>query len=142
MNKYITLLIALFVLVGGGLVYQQFFVKEENKPVTTGAVREFSVVAKKDEWKFEPDFIEVNRGDKIILHVRNEDKYDHGIAIDAFGISQRIPANQDITIEFVATQQGEFPFYCSVPCGDGMVDGIKRGHLDQVGKIKVMPLTP
>ena len=42
-----------------------------------------------------------------------------------------------IKIEFVVTQEGDFPYYCSVPCGDGIVDGKKRGHFDMTGKIHV-----
>lgn len=137
MNKYFWLIILGVLIVGGGIVYRVFFLSEENKPVTTGEVKEFTIVAKKDTWSFIPETIEINRGDKIIMTVVNEDEYDHGIAIDAFGVSQRMPALATIKIEFVATQAGDFPFYCSVPCGEGIVDGKKRTHFDMIGKIKV-----
>ena len=137
MNKYFWLIIIGVLIIGGGVVYRVFFLSEAAKPVTTGEVKEFTVVAKKDTWSFIPETIEVNRGDKIIMTVVNEDSYDHGIAIDAFGISQRMPALGTIKIEFTATQAGDFPFYCSVPCGEGIVDGKKRGHFDMIGKIKV-----
>jgi len=71
------------------------------------------------------------------MTVINEDDYDHGIAIDAFGITQRMPANSTVKVEFVATQAGDFPFYCSVPCGEGIVDGKKRTHFDMIGKLHV-----
>ncbi len=38
---------------------------------------------------------------------------------------------------YLVTQEGEFPFYCSVPCGEGEVDGKKRTHFDMIGKVKV-----
>ena len=95
------------------------------------------MTAKKDAWAFEPEVIEAVRGDTIIMTVVNEDNYDHGIAIDAFGISQRMPAESTIKIEFVVTQEGEFPLYCSVPCGEGIVDGKKRTHFDMVNKLHV-----
>ena len=79
----------------------------------------------------------LERGDKVIVTIINEDDYDHGISLDAFGVSQRMPANGTITVEFVATQEGDFPFYCSVPCGEGEVAGEKRGHFDMVGKLHV-----
>ena len=70
----------------------------------------------------------------------NEDSYDHGIGIDAFGVSQRMPANSTIKVEFVVTQAGDFPFYCSVPCGEGNVDGVKRTHFDMIGNMRVKSL--
>ena len=137
MNKYLLLIILGVVIIAGGVGYRLFFLSAEDAPVISGAVKEFIVIAKKDEWRFIPEEIDVDRGDKIVLTVVNEDDYDHGIGIDAFGISQRMPAKQTIKFDFVATQAGEFPFYCSVPCGEGEVHGKKRGHFDMVGKIKV-----
>ena len=63
--------------------------------------------------------------------------YDYGIALDVLGVSQRMPVNSTIKIEFVAIQEGDFPFYCSVPCGEGIVDGHKRTHFDMVGNLHV-----
>ena len=137
MNKYIWLAIISVLIIAGGIVYRMGFLKAGDVPVVSGAVREFTVIAERDEWRFTPEEIDVDRGDKVVLTVVNKDDYDHGIAIDAFGVSQRMPAKETIRIEFVATQPGEFPFYCSVPCGEGEVHGEKRGHFDMVGKIKV-----
>lgn len=137
MNKYIFIIGAAVLLIIGGVVYRAFLIPEKSKPVTTGKIREITVVAKKDEWRFQPETIEVQRGDKVIVTAINEDSYDHGIGIDAFGISQRMPANETITFEFVVTQEGDFPFYCSVPCGEGEVEGVKRTHFDMIGKLHV-----
>ncbi len=137
MNKYVWLVIIGILIVAGGIVYRVFLIPQEDIPVVTGTVKEFTVIAKRDNWAFVPEEIEVNRGDKLVLTFVNEDNYDHGVAIDAFGISQRLPALTTIKIEFVATQAGDFPFYCSVPCGEGEVGGKKRSHFDMVGKIKV-----
>lgn len=137
MNKYFILIVVGIIIIGGGIFYRQFLLSDEAKPVTTGKVREVTIVAEKDKWRFIPEVIEAERGDKIVATVINEDDYDHGIAIDAFGISQRMPARSTIKIEFVVTQEGEFPFYCSVPCGEGMVDGLKRTHFDMIGKLNV-----
>ncbi len=136
-NKYIYLGIGLLVLLGAGFLYTNFLAPEGSRGISTGVIREFTLTAEKDAWKFEPDVIEVNQGDTVKLTVVNEDEYDHGLAIDVFGISQRIAAKSTTIIEFVATQPGEFPYYCSVPCGEGEVDGHTRGHFDQVGKLKV-----
>lgn len=137
MNKYLILIIAGVIIIGGGIFYRVFILPASSVPVSTGKIREITIVAKKDEWRFNPEIIEAMRGDKIIATIINEDNYDHGIAIDAFGVSQRMPANGTIKIEFVVTQEGNFPFYCSVPCGEGKVNGKKRGHFDMVGKIHV-----
>jgi len=141
MNKYIIIAIVLVLIIGGGFAYTKFLKPESAKPIDTGVVKEFTLITRKNEWRFDPDLIEVNQGDRVNLTIINEDDYDHGIAIEAFGVSQRIPAKGVIKISFVATQAGEFTFYCSVPCGDGVVDGVKRGHFDQFGKIVVHSAT-
>lgn len=137
MNKYILLIIAGAAIIGFGVFYRAFLLSDESKPCANGKVREVTIIAEKDEWRFTPENIEADCGDKIVMTLVNEDEYDHGIAIDAFGISQRMPARQTIKVELVVTQEGEFPFYCSVPCGEGMVDGHKRTHFDMIGKLHV-----
>ncbi len=137
MNKYIILIILAVVIIGGGIAYRVYLLPQKSVPVTSGKTREITITAKKDQWRFDPEVIEVDRGDKVILHMVNEDNYDHGVAIDKFGISQRMGPNATTNIEFVATQEGDFPLYCSVPCGEGEVDGKHRGHVDMVGKLHV-----
>jgi heme/copper-type cytochrome/quinol oxidase subunit 2 len=138
MNKYKILGIFAIVVIVAGVAYAQFVRPKDKDVVLTGETKEFTVVSEKDQWNFVPNMIEVKRGDKVVLNVVNKDSYDHGIAIDAFGVSQRMPANGTIKIEFVAAQTGEFLYYCSVPCGEGQVAGHKRTHFDMVGKIKVI----
>lgn len=137
MNKYFLLIGIGVLIIGGGVVYRLFLLPESSVPVTTGNVREITIVAGENHWAFDPEIIEAVRGDKIVATIINEDEYDHGIAIDAFGVSQRMPAKGTIRVEFVVTQEGNFPFYCSVPCGEGIVDGVKRTHFDMIGKIHV-----
>ncbi len=136
-NKYILIGVVIVVILIGGGVYRAYFLPEALVPVMTGKVREVTVVSQKNRWNFTPEAIEAERGDKIIMTIVNEDDYDHGIAIDALGISQRMPANGTIKIEFIVTQEGDFPFYCSVPCGEGEVNGKPRGHFDMIGTLKV-----
>jgi len=138
-NKYFIILGLAILIIIGGAIYRKYILPESSLPVQTGKTINVAVVAERDEWRFTPEEIIAERGDKIIMKVVNEDDYDHGIAIDAFGVSQRMPANSTITLEFVVTQEGEFPYYCSVPCGEGEVDGAKRTHFDMIGKIKVKP---
>ncbi len=137
MNKYFILIGITILIIGGGIFYRTVLLSEADRPVETGVVRNFTITADKDEWRWTPEVIEVDRGDRVKLEIINEDEYDHGIAIDAFGVSQRMPANATINVEFVVTQVGDFPYYCSVPCGEGEVDGVKRTHFDMIGVIKV-----
>ncbi|MCH7597497.1 cupredoxin domain-containing protein [Patescibacteria group bacterium] len=137
MNKYIIIVIVLVLIIASGAVYRAKFVPEVEKAVVTGIERSISIVTFENTWAFEPEFIEADQGDKIIFTITNRDDYDHGFAIDAFGISQRMPAKSTIVIEFVVTQAGDFPYYCSVSCGSGLVDGEKRGHFNQVGRLHV-----
>lgn len=137
MNKYILLIMVAVLILAGGVAYRTFLLPQQSVPVTTGKVREVTIIARKNHWQFEPETIEAARGDKIVATIVNEDDYDHGFAIDALGISQRMPAKQTIKVEFVVTQEGDFPFYCSVPCGEGLVDGRKRTHFDMVGTLRV-----
>jgi len=137
MNKYFIIIAIVAVILAGGVAYRFFLLPESSRPVETGVVREITVTTGKDQWNFFPEVIDVDQGDRIIMTIVNGDSYDHGIGIDAFGISQRMPANSTIKVEFVVTKAGDFPFYCSVPCGEGHVDGVKRTHFDMIGNMHV-----
>lgn len=137
----------------GGVLYKEL-VGSGDAPIETGVVKEYTIVSKRLEWRFEPEEIEVDQGDRVKLSVINEDNFDHGFAIDAFGISQRLPANGTIYVEFVATKSGVFPFYCSVSCSDSkstgdLADGVVqtgpyagtfRGHFEHIGQFVVKAL--
>lgn len=148
MNKYITIGIVVAVILLGGVVYKGT-TDTDNCTAENGNDVILTVVSKKFEWKFEPESITVKKCDRVNLTVINEDNFDHGVAIDAFGISQRLPANGTINVNFVASKEGEFPFYCSVSCSDsenssfeladgkvqtGTYAGIFRGHFQHIGK--------
>jgi len=151
MNKFIIIGIVLVLILGGGFMYSQV-TDTDNCTADNGKDVTMTVISKKFEWKFEPETITVNKCDRVNLTVINEDNFDHGVAIDAFGISQRLPANAQININFVASKEGEFPFYCSVSCSDsknasfglkdgkvqsGTYTGTFRGHFEHIGKFIV-----
>lgn len=155
MNKYAIIGIVLVAIVGGGIVYSRISDTDNCTP-GMGKDVSFDVRSKKLEWRFDPESITVEKCDRVTMNVTNEDNFDHGVAIDAFGISQRLPALGQITIQFVASKSGEFPFYCSVSCStsenssfdlpDGKVatgpyTGIVRGHFEHIGKFIVRMLT-
>jgi nitrosocyanin len=150
MNKYIIIGIVVVLILGGGVVYKQT-TDTDNCSSETGSDVSMTVVSKRLEWRFEPETITVSKCDRVKLTVVNEDNFDHGVAIDAFGISQRLPANGTINVEFVASKEGQFPFYCSVSCSDskstgnlsggtvasGPYAGTFRGHFEHIGKFIV-----
>jgi nitrosocyanin len=155
MNQYILIGIVLIAIIGGGIVYSRM-TDTDNCTPTMGKDVVMSVVSKKLEWRFEPETITVDKCDRVKVTVSNEDDFDHGVAIDAFGISQRLPALGQITIDFVALKAGEFPFYCSVSCStsdnssfalpDGKVAtgpyvGTVRGHFEHIGKFIIRTVT-
>jgi len=129
-NKYLGLLIFAVLLMSSGIFYQQFY-----RPASIGSFKSTGVVVEihmrviQNTWKWEPDTIRVNPGDKLKLHINNEDTYDHGFAIDVFGVNRRLFPKSTTTIEFTPSIPGKFNFYCSVPCG--------QGHYDQVGTLIV-----
>lgn len=140
MNKYFILTIVVLAILGAGIGYRSFIQKKTSKGIDTGKVREFTVIAKRNEWRFVPEDFEANQGDTIKMTAINEDDYDHGIAIEAAGVSRKMPANSTVTFEFKVTKAGDYPFYCSVPCGEGEVNGVRRAHEDMIGTIHARSL--
>jgi heme/copper-type cytochrome/quinol oxidase subunit 2 len=150
MNKYVIIAIVLVGIIGAGVIFSAKTDKD-NCSEGMGTSRDVTVISKKLEWRFDPEVINVEKCDKVHIKVINEDNFDHGFAIDALGISQRLPANGEIDVNFVASKAGEFPFYCSVSCSDsqstgnlpdgkvqaGPYAGTVRGHFDQLGKFIV-----
>lgn len=153
MNKYVILGIIIVALIGGGMIFKGK-TDTDNCTPQMGKDVFLTIVSKKLEWRYDPETITVNKCDRVKLTVKNEDNFDHGFAIDAFGISQRLPANGTIDVEFIASKEGTFPFYCSVSCSDsrstgnlpggtvqtGPYVGQFRGHFEHLGKFIVEAL--
>lgn len=137
MNKYLILVLVAALLIGVGVGYKTAFQKTPSRITGAGNIKNITVTAVKNEWRFTPENVDIQAGDTINLTVVNEDEYDHGVAIDAYGISQRMPAKSTINISFTATKPGDFPMYCSVPCGEGEVGGKKRTHFDMISTLHV-----
>ena len=138
MNKYFVLIIIILLIVAGGLFYRFKLLPADQRPVNTGQTKEITIVAKKNEWRFVPGDVTIERGDRVLLTLVNEDDYDHGFGLEDFGISQKMPALTTVKTKFVATQAGSFTFFCSVPCGEGDVNGEHRDHYDMTGVIQVI----
>src|SRR3989338_6358932 len=122
MKKIILFLIAFLLLIGACS-------KENSSNGTTplqGDVKEFKITAK--QFVFEPETIEVNKGDRVRLIVTSTD-VPHGIGIPEYGINERLDVGKPVTIEFIADKEGSFSSFCSVFCGSG--------HSKMKGKIIV-----
>lgn len=92
---------------------------EEPEPPTepvssapTGNVVEIDLSAK--NFEFNPAQVQAKVGDTIRFTMSNESGL-HGIALDEYGMNLK----EGETYEFIATEAGEFQFYCSIPCGQG-----------------------
>ena len=130
MNKFVKLLIFAVLLVASGVVYQTYYRPSGIGPVkASGNVVEIELRAKENQWKWEPEEIRIKAGDFVRLRIFNEDNYDHGFAVEAFGVNKRLFPRRETVIEFIASRAGSFSFYCSVPCGEG--------HYEQVGTLFV-----
>lgn len=130
MNKYLSLSLFAVVLLLSGLVYQTYYrPKAIGRIESSGKTVEINMRVVKDNWKWDPATIKVNSGDKLVLKIYNEDTYDHGFAIDVFGVNRRLFPQTTTVVEFTPSLTGKYNFYCSVPCGEG--------HYDQIGTIIV-----
>lgn len=126
MNKFIIIAIFTAILISAGITYNIYFRAPEIAPIKpTGNIVEINITANKNVW--DPTLITVKAGDTVRVNLINEDPYDHGFAIEAFGVNKRMFAKQNTVIEFIASKKGDFPFYCSVPCGEGHFE--QTGHL-------------
>jgi len=88
---------------------------EPTEPVSsapTGNVVEIDLSAK--NFEFNPAQVQAKVGDTIRFTMSNESGL-HGIALDEYGMNLK----EGETYEFIATEAGEFQFYCSIPCGQG-----------------------
>jgi cytochrome c oxidase subunit 2 len=108
-----------------------------TNPADSANVKEVSIVVRNESWGFEPNLVNAKVGDKLTVTVDNQDSRDHGFAVDAFGVNERIAAGTKKTFTFVVDKSGDFEFYCSIPCGSGEVDGERRGHHDMTGTLHV-----
>ena len=81
-----------------------------------------------------PDYIEVNQGDEVTVHVTSlEQAYDqtHGFAIDMYNINVSMEPGKYEEITFKADRSGVFPYYCTEFCS--------ALHLEMMGYLLVKP---
>ncbi|MBA4373691.1 MAG: cytochrome c oxidase subunit II [Thermodesulfovibrio sp.] len=94
----------------------------ENRPYTEqvlsgelkNGIREIEVGAYK--YGFYPNPIVVKYGEKVKLLMTAMD-VPHGIHVPEFKVNQPLPKGVTKTIDFTASQKGQFMVHCSVYCG-------------------------
>ena len=117
MKKILVTITVIAVLLIAGI----FIIKSSTgNIIKESEVKEFTVNAFR--FGYSPDFIEVNKGDKVKIIINNTDTL-HGIRIPDLGIK-----GKDV-LEFTADKQGEFTWYCANMCG--------QGHMQMSGKLIV-----
>ncbi len=143
MRTYYIAIVVLIVLIAFGIAYRVSMVPQSPELKTTAAAKAISITIPLHTWSFEPDHIDAHVGDILDITVKNDDDIEHGFAIDEYHISQHIPPGTTATIpRFVVDKEGTFQFFCSVVCGQGMVEngshkGMERGHFDMGGTLTV-----
>lgn len=123
-RKLLTILVAvlIFLIVVSGLVWylvlrgpiwnaQQ---TSSQKEVPTGKAEFKEFLMTGENYKFSPDQIVVNRGDKVRVTFKSI-KGTHDFIIDEFNVStKQLSDGKMETLEFSADKSGKFDFYCSV----------------------------
>jgi len=100
-------------------------VEKELKSSRT-VLKEITIVAK--ECAFEPDTIEIEKGDTLVLKVSSKD-YPAGFKMISFGIDEYVSPKKDVIVKIHADTAGEFDFFSNVPC--------KKGNSKMRGKVIV-----
>jgi len=70
------------------------------------------------QWKYSYCTITVYKNQRVIITIQSLD-VPHGISVENFQINSFISPNNISKIEFIATESGEFTYYCTVFCGEG-----------------------
>jgi len=77
------------------------------EPTLTAAVSnngEVQITTTLKNFKYTPDVITVNRGDKVFLTIINKDKINHALNMNQYGIGGSISALSTRTISFIAIE--------------------------------------
>ncbi|RLE16434.1 MAG: Sec-dependent nitrous-oxide reductase [Actinobacteria bacterium] len=83
---------------------------------------------------FTPDHVNIKQGDHVIWHITNIDtSFDatHGFAVPGYNINLSLEPGETATVEFEATMNGTFPFYCTEFCS--------ALHLEMAGYFLIEP---
>ena len=104
----------------------------EEKIVRNGNQVEVFMTAVRSH--FNPEHVEVNKGDHVTWHITNvESQRDatHGFALPGYNINLSLEPGEAVTLEFDADTEGTYSYYCSEFCS--------ALHLEMMGYFLVKP---
>ena len=79
-----------------------------------------------------PERITVNKGDHVKIHLSSLERAQdetHGFAVDSMNVHASLEPGKTVTVEFDATEDGVFPYYCTEFCS--------ALHLEMMGYLMV-----
>ena len=79
-----------------------------------------------------PEHIEGNKGDNVTIHLTNLERAQdetHGFTVDLYNIHASLEPGKTATVNFVADEEGVFPYYCTEFCS--------ALHLEMMGYLLV-----
>ncbi len=92
-------------------------------PASAGVTRSFAILISLNGYNDSASHsgswpvVNVNRCDKVVFNVRNEDTQPHGFAVQSYtNIGLEIVGNDHQTLSFQATRSGRFQIYCTIRC--------------------------
>ena len=131
MKKYFLLIGMLLILIFAGIAYSVALLFPNVNSRALGVRRDITIAFDKNTQSFTPRVLTVTEGDTVYLKLINDDTHEHGLAIDAYGITMRAPAQNTILLSpFTATKAGHFIFYCPV---------LDESSLSETGTLIVRP---
>ncbi len=72
----------------------------------TNTQKEIKIVLFEAKWY--PSYIEIEKGDKVQLRIRNANMDDTRFKIKDLGINELVPKGQEVKLEFTSNKQGRF----------------------------------
>lgn len=80
------------------------------KATAPNRLAEFRITAR--DGAITPGTLHIKKGDRVRLTFVSKDS-TYGVKIKAFGVSEKVKPGNPVTVEFVASETGEFPLRCS-----------------------------
>lgn len=81
------------------------------KATAPNKLAEFRVTAR--DGNITPGTLKVKKGDRVRITFVSKDDATYGVKIKQFGISEKVKPGNPVTVEFVASEAGEFELRCT-----------------------------
>ena len=117
---YILVLLSIFIIFVAGCNVASNTGSVASTPSTD--VKEFNTVIQ--NYRYNPESINVNFGDRVKINIKNNDGITHGISLPVFGVNTGVRPGQTTTIEFTANTRGNPETFCSTDHGEKLLINI------------------